>query len=43
MFARRDDEKKIIPEDVPSSILMGFEARKALQIFVQNNDCSGRC
>ena len=24
-------------------ILLGSEARKALQIFVQNNDCSGRC
>ena len=23
--------------------LLGSEARKALQIFVQNNDCSGRC
>ena len=24
-------------------ILLGSQARKALQIFVQNNDCSGRC
>ena len=23
--------------------VLGSEARKALQIFVQNNDCSGRC
>ena len=23
--------------------LLGSEARKALQIFVQSNDCSGRC
>ena len=23
--------------------ILGSEARKALQIFVQNNDCSGRC
>ena len=23
--------------------MLGSEARKALQVFVQNNDCSGRC
>ena len=23
--------------------MLGSKARKALQIFVQNNDCSGRC
>ena len=25
------------------SFLLGAETRKALQVFVQNNDCSGRC
>ena len=27
---------------VMRGVVLGFDARKALQIFVQNNDCSGR-
>ena len=32
-----------LPYFLSMFIVLGFEARKALQIFVQNNDCSGRC
>ena len=46
MSSKRKEQAKVEESEEEGrrkKVLLGSEARKALQIFVQNNDCSERC
>ena len=42
-FSRIVFELRQLGERLADKDVLGFEAQKAIQIFVQNNDCSRRC